>query len=116
MTVGELMFTYNPRDIDTIPISMDGRGKIHQLIATLKTIESKSDYDILLEIHIDAAGNVFGIDSNHKIHSLDSLEIEEILNLTINKWNFKVYSTDKVFYHIAKWLLTFPEINDSIKA
>lgn len=116
MTVRELMLTYNPKDIDKIPVSMDSRGRIHQLVAVLKTIESKPSYDILLEIHLDGVGNVFGIDSDNKIHSLNSLEIEEVLNLPINKWNFKVYSTDKVFYHIAKWLLTFSEINDSIKS
>ena len=117
MTVRELILTHNPWDIDNMPISMDSRGRIHQLISILKTIENRpNSYDVLLEIHIDEVGNVFGIDSDNRIHTLDTLELEDILKLTINQWNFKAYSTDKVFYHIAKWLLTFPEINDVIKA
>ena len=117
MTVRELMLTHDPWDIDNMPISMDSRGKIHQLISILKTIENKpNSYDILLEIHIDEVGSVFGIDSDNRIHTLDTLELEDILKLTINQWNFKAYSTDKVFYYIARWLLTFPEINDVIKS
>lgn len=117
MTVKELILNYDPWAIDKLPISIDLKEKIQQLISIVRTFkDNKYKYNILLEVHLDEYGYVFGIDENNKIYDINDLELEDIMDLHINEWNFKVYTKDKVLYYIAKWLINeFPEIYDNIR-